>query len=75
MKLHISASNSIIGNMLAQEDDDNVERDIYYLSRLQNDAETRYILIEKLIFFFAFLFHKVNYIYILKHLTFSMSKS
>lgn len=34
--------------MLAQEDDDNVERDIYYLSRLQNDAETRYILIEKL---------------------------
>jgi len=34
--------------MLAQEDEDGVERAIYYLSRVLNYAETRYSLVEKL---------------------------
>jgi hypothetical protein len=34
--------------MLAQEDDNGVERSIYYLSRVLNDAETRYIIVENL---------------------------
>lgn len=34
--------------MLAQEDDNGVERSIYYPSHVLNDAETRYSMIEKL---------------------------
>ena len=34
--------------MLAQEDESGVERAIYYLSRVLNDAETRYSMVEKL---------------------------
>ena len=34
--------------MLAQEDENGVERPIYYLSRVLNDAETRYSEVEKL---------------------------
>lgn len=48
MKFYISASELKIGNMLAQEDGDDVKRSIYYLSRVFNDTETRYSLIEKL---------------------------
>src|ERR1044072_4359407 len=48
MKLYIAASDLTIGSMLAQEDDNGVERAIYYLSRVLNDAETRYSSIEKL---------------------------
>src|SRR3954468_4752178 len=48
MKLYIAASGSTIGSMLAQEDDNGVERAIYYLSRTLIDAETRYNDIEKL---------------------------
>lgn len=49
MRLHISTSDLTIGSILVQEDDDDgVERSIYYLSRLLRYAETRYILIEKL---------------------------
>ncbi|WJX26318.1 hypothetical protein P8452_15256 [Trifolium repens] len=48
MKLYISASDTTIGSMLAQEDGNGVERAIYYLSRVLNDAETRYSVIEKL---------------------------
>ena len=48
MKLYIAASESTLGSMLAQEDDNGVERAIYYLSRVLNDAETRYSAIEKL---------------------------
>ena len=47
MKLYIAASEYIIGSMLAQEDENCVERVIYYLSRVLNDAETRYHPIEK----------------------------
>ena len=48
MKLNISASYSIIRSMLAQEDENGVERAIYYLSRVLNDAKTIYSLVEKL---------------------------
>src|ERR1044072_1105011 len=48
MKLYIAASDLTIGSMLAQEDDDGFERAIYYLSRVLNDAKTRYSSIEKL---------------------------
>jgi len=44
----ISTSDSTIGSMLAQEDENCVERAIYYLSRVLNDAETRYSPFEKL---------------------------
>jgi hypothetical protein len=36
--------------MLAQEDENGDEKAIYYLSRVLNDAETRYSSIEKLCF-------------------------
>lgn len=48
MRLYISASDKILGNMLAQEDDNGVERSIYYLSRVLNNVETRYNIVEKL---------------------------
>jgi len=48
MKLYIAASEFTIGSMLAQEDENGVERAIYYLSRVLNDAETRYRPSEKL---------------------------
>ncbi|XP_057432273.1 uncharacterized protein LOC130725026 [Lotus japonicus] len=48
MRLYISATDETIGSMLAQEDEDDIERAIFYLSRVLNDAETRYTMIEKL---------------------------
>jgi len=42
MKLYIAASECTIGSMLAQEDENGMERAIYYPSRVLNDAETRY---------------------------------
>lgn len=39
MKLYIFASDSTIGSMLAQEDDDGIEKAIYHFSRVLNDAE------------------------------------
>jgi len=48
MKLYILASDSTIGSMPAQEDENGFERAIYYLSRVLNDAETRYSPVEKL---------------------------
>ncbi|KAK2456610.1 hypothetical protein QL285_003960 [Trifolium repens] len=48
MKLYIAASDKTIGSMLAQEDDNGIENAVYYLSRVLNDAKTRYTAIEKL---------------------------
>jgi len=48
MKLYIAASEFTIGSMLAQEDENGVERAIYYLNKVLNDAETRYHPIENL---------------------------
>lgn len=61
MKLYISASDSTIGSMLAQEDDDGVERDIYYLSRVLNDTKTRYNSKEKLCLYLYFSYTKLKY--------------
>jgi len=41
MKWYIAALDNTIGNMLAQKDENGVERAIYYLSRVLNDAKTR----------------------------------
>jgi len=54
MKLYIAASEYTIGSMLAQEDENCVERAIYYLSRVLSDVETRYHPSEKLCFCFYF---------------------
>nr|KYP72165.1 Transposon Ty3-G Gag-Pol polyprotein [Cajanus cajan] len=48
LKLYISASDSTIAGMLAQDDENGIERVIYYLSRMLVGAETRYIPLEKL---------------------------
>ncbi|KAL6189508.1 hypothetical protein ACLB2K_040896 [Fragaria x ananassa] len=52
LKLYISASESSIVNLLAQDDTNqegrNIERAIYYLSRTLLDVETRYSPIERL---------------------------
>lgn len=42
MRLYISAADSTIGSMLAQEDDDGFEKAICYLIRLLIDEKTRY---------------------------------
>jgi hypothetical protein len=48
MKLYIATSENTMGSMLSQEDENGVERAIYYLSRVLNDAETWYHHSEKL---------------------------
>jgi len=54
MRLYISTYDSTIGSMLAREDENGIERVIYYLSRVLNDAETRYNSIEKLCLYLYF---------------------
>lgn len=61
MRLYIFASYSTIGSMLAQEDDNGVERAIYYLSRVLNDVETRYSLIEKICLCLYFSYTKLKH--------------
>ena len=48
LKLYISASDSTIAGMLVQEDYNNIEYAICYLTRILNDVEIRYSAIEKL---------------------------
>nr|KYP53627.1 Retrovirus-related Pol polyprotein from transposon opus [Cajanus cajan] len=48
LKLYISASDSTVADMLAQDDDNGIERVIYYLSRMLVEAENRYTPLEKL---------------------------
>lgn len=61
MKLYIYTSHSTIGSMLAQEDGDDVERAIYYLSRVLNDTKTRYSPIQKLCLCLNFSCTKLKY--------------
>lgn len=42
MRLYVSASDLTIESMLAEEDDNGVERAIYYLSRVLNDTKICY---------------------------------
>lgn len=50
MKLYDFASESTIGCMLAQKDDDGIKNAIYYLSRVLNDTKTRYSSIENCVY-------------------------
>ncbi|XP_058766406.1 uncharacterized protein LOC131640003 [Vicia villosa] len=61
MRLYISASDTSMGSMLAQEDENGTERAIYYLSRVLNDAKTRYTSIEKLCLCLHFSCTKLKY--------------
>ena len=45
LKLYILATDDSIGSLLVQDARDGTERVVYYLSRLLNDADTRYMLI------------------------------
>ena len=45
--LYLSIIGDAVGSMLAQEDDDKIEKAIYYLSRRFHDYETKYTPIEK----------------------------
>jgi len=73
MKLYIAASEYTISSMLAQEDENGVERAIYYLSRVLSDVETRYHPSEKLCLCLYFSCTKLKhyikpfYVYIYSH--------
>nr|KYP45379.1 Transposon Ty3-I Gag-Pol polyprotein [Cajanus cajan] len=61
LKLYISANDSTIAGMLAQDDDNGVERVIYYLSRMLVGAENRYTPLEKLCLSLYFSCTKLKY--------------
>ncbi|XP_027343131.1 uncharacterized protein LOC113855699 [Abrus precatorius] len=61
LKLYISTSEHTIGSMLAQEDENGVERAVYYLSRMLIGAESRYSPIEKLCLCLYFSCEKLKY--------------
>ncbi|XP_050893942.1 uncharacterized protein LOC127100720 [Lathyrus oleraceus] len=61
MRLYIAASDVTLGSMLAQEDDNGVERAIYYLSRVLNDTKTIYSIFEKLCICLYFSCTKLNH--------------
>ncbi|XP_027359296.1 uncharacterized protein LOC113867964 [Abrus precatorius] len=61
LKLYISTSEETIGSMLAQEDENGVERAVYYLSRMLIGAESRYSPIEKLCLCLYFSCEKLKY--------------
>ena len=48
LKLYISAAKDSTRSFLAQDSEDGTEQAVYYLSRLLNDAKTRYTPIEKM---------------------------
>jgi hypothetical protein len=73
MRLYIFAAGKTLGSMLSQEDDNDVERAIYYHSRVLNDVETRYNIVEILCLCLYFsctkLKHyiKLVYVYVSSH--------
>nr|KYP34903.1 Retrotransposable element Tf2 [Cajanus cajan] len=48
LKLYVSANDSTIAGMLSQDDENGIERAIYYISRMLVEAEIRYTPLEKL---------------------------
>ncbi|XP_062003261.1 uncharacterized protein LOC133720801 [Rosa rugosa] len=48
LKLYVSAAETSIGSLLAQNDEEGIEHAIFYLSRTLTDCETRYTPMEKL---------------------------
>ena len=61
LKLYISTIDHSIGNLLAQDTEDGIERAVYYLSQLLNDDEPRYTPIEKLCFPLFHAYTKLEY--------------
>jgi len=45
--LYVSATEDVVGAVLAQNNKENKERVVYYLSKLFNDAEKKYTTIER----------------------------
>ena len=60
-KLYISTLELTIGSMQAQDDENGVERVVYYLSWTLIDAKTRYSLIKKLCLALYFSYTKLKY--------------
>uniref|UniRef100_A0A151UFG0 Retrovirus-related Pol polyprotein from transposon opus n=1 Tax=Cajanus cajan TaxID=3821 RepID=A0A151UFG0_CAJCA len=61
LKLYVSANDSTILGMLAQDDDNGIERVIYYLIKMLVGAESRYTPLEKLCLSFYFACTKLKY--------------
>lgn len=61
LKLYLSATDTTIGSMLAQENDESKEHAIYYLTRILNDVERKYTLIEKLCLSLYFTCNKLRH--------------
>ena len=47
LKLYLATNNEAIGALIAQDDQERVERPVYYVSRKLKDVETRYPRIER----------------------------
>nr|KYP38616.1 Retrovirus-related Pol polyprotein from transposon opus [Cajanus cajan] len=61
LKLYVSANDSTIAGMLAQDDNNGIERVIYYLSRMLVGVEIRYTPLEKLCLSLYFACTKLKY--------------
>lgn len=66
MILYISAIDTSLGALLAQDDENNKERAIYYISRTLVSYETNYSMIKKAHLVVVFTSHKLRY-YMLVH--------
>ena len=42
LRLHLVTNEEVIGALIAQDDQERIERPVYYISRKLKDAETRY---------------------------------
>ena len=47
LKLYLATNNEAIGALIAQDDQEGIERPVYYVSRNLKDAKTRYPRAEK----------------------------
>ena len=61
MKLYISAAETSIGVLLAQDNDERKEQAVFYLSRFLNSAECNYSFVEKLCLALYFAAMKLRY--------------
>lgn len=71
--LYISATDTSLGILLAQEDNDNKERAIYYLSHTLISYEKNYNIIEKAFLAIVFASQKLRH-YMLAHTTWLVAK-
>ena len=74
LKLYISASEDSIGCLLAQDNEQEMEQAVYYLSRLMTSCETRYTPVEKLCLALYFSVTKLRH-YILPVTVYVMSRT